>query len=237
MDRLDKVLIFIPARGGSKSIPKKNIIDLNGYPLIYYVIKQAKNFLTKMTSLHSRIIISTDDVSIMNVVKQYDIEVPFLRPKELATDNSPTIDALLFTLNRLNELEGYSPDIIILMQPTSPFVVLKDIKNGYKTFKKYCNPVISVVKNEHPIEWSYRINEDYLKPIFDSEKKMRQKHLNSYRINGALYISDTKSIIKNNGFLADDLRYVIMPQERSIDIDSMWDLKVAKMLMRMQNNE
>lgn len=234
---IDEILFFIPARGGSKSIPGKNIIDLGGKPMIAYVIEKIKEFTLNMNLVNCRIIVSTNDEKIKFVAEEYGAEVPFLRPNDLSGDNSPTIDSILYTINKLLDDDLYKPETIILIQPTSPFIACEDIINAYKLFKKYDNPVVSVVKNEHPIEWSYRIENKYLKPIFNSKSKMRQNYLNSYRLNGALYISDTKSIFENNGFFSDEVRPFRMPLDRSIDIDTIWDLNFARTLLRMNNSE
>ena len=110
-------LAIVPARGGSKSIPKKNIVDLGGKPLLSYsinAIKQSKSV--------SRVLVTTDDSLIANVAKDYKADVPFLRPKELAQDQTPTIPVIVHALQWLEEHEGSKPDYVLLVQPTEPFI-------------------------------------------------------------------------------------------------------------------
>ena len=110
-----KILAIIPARGGSKGVPRKNIKEICGKPLISYTIEAAKR-----SKYIDRVIVSTDDIEIETVSKNYGAEVPFLRPNELAGDNSPTIDCVIDVIERLKIDEGYFPDYIALLQCTSP---------------------------------------------------------------------------------------------------------------------
>lgn len=117
-----KTLAIVPARGGSKGIPKKNIADLGGQPLISYVLKAIK-----ASKNVDRLIVSTDDQEIASVAKTFGAEVPFMRPAELAQDNSPSIPVLEHALKWLEDNEGYKPDFVLLIQPTEPFVKTEQI--------------------------------------------------------------------------------------------------------------
>jgi CMP-N-acetylneuraminic acid synthetase len=117
-----EILAIIPARGGSKTIPGKNIREIHGKPLIAWTIEPALEckFLDK-------IVVSTDDPKISEISKKYGAEVPFLRPKKISEDNSPTIDALIYTIDSLKNI-GHNPEIIVLLQPTSPLRTVKIYK-------------------------------------------------------------------------------------------------------------
>jgi CMP-N,N'-diacetyllegionaminic acid synthase len=122
---LGEIIGLITARGGSKSIPRKNIKMLAGKPLIAWTIEAAQ----KSKDL-SRIVVSTDDTEIADVARQWGAEVPFIRPEELARDGSSSISAVLHTVHWLDENEGYCPDYIMLLQPTSPFRTTEDIQKS-----------------------------------------------------------------------------------------------------------
>ena len=133
-----KPLVIIPARGGSKGVPKKNIKILGGKPLINYTIEAAKAVFEDQF-----IYVSTDDIEIKNIVEQTGLKVPFLRPAELATDTAGTYEVLLHALNYYENLE-YFPDTIILLQPTSPFRTAEHIKEAIKLYTPEIDMVVSV---------------------------------------------------------------------------------------------
>ncbi len=226
-----KILYIIPARGGSKGILQKNIKTLNGKPLIQYSIEAALNSAYK-----GRVIVSTDDIQIAKIATTLDVEVPFVRPEELATDNAKSIDVVLHTLSYFqskNELF----DITILLQPTSPLRTAIDINKAIEKLLSDNNldSVVSVCEAEHHPLWTNILPRDlnmgnFLRP--DVMAKNRQELPPYYRLNGAIYACKTTFLIENKTFIGRNSCAYIMPQERSIDIDSIVDFKLAEILLK-----
>jgi CMP-N-acetylneuraminic acid synthetase len=225
-----KILAIIPARGGSKGLPRKNIKPLLGKPLIAWTVEQAKN-----SKYIDKVVVSTDDEEIAEISKKYGAEVPFLRPKELARDDSPTIDAIIHAINWFEE-RGEFFDILILLQPTSPLRTTEDIDNAIELFlnNKDALSLISVKENEHPPFWSLEIENKFLKPLFGEEyfKKRRQELPKSYMPNGAIFISYVDILKKYKTFYTPKTIAYIMPPERSIDIDNEFDFLLAEFILK-----
>lgn len=222
-----KIIAIIPARGGSKGVPRKNIRLLAGKPLIAYTIEAASK-----SEYINRVVVSTEDKEISEVSKKYGAEV-IDRPKELAQDDSPAIDAIKHVIGALREKDNYHPDIIVLLQSTTPLRIVADINNAIDFFlNNDCESVVSVCEiNPY---WSLTIKDGYLEPIFgwDYFYKRRQNLPNTYALNGAIYITLTENLDKYNGFLNKKTISYIMPHERSIDIDEEFDFKLAELLLR-----
>ncbi|AKB29022.1 Legionaminic acid cytidylyltransferase [Methanosarcina siciliae T4/M] len=227
-----KIISIIPARGGSKGIPQKNIRLLAGRPLIAYTIDCALN-----SKYINRVVVSTDDEGIATISEKYGVEV-VKRPESLAQDNSPTIDAVLHVLEFL-EIQNEKHIIIVLLQPTSPLRNSQDIDNAIELFfKNTCDSVISVCESEHPPFWTYKIDDQYLKPILgDNYSKMRRQDLpKSYILNGAIYISTVEIIQECRSFNSHKVSPYIMPSIRSVDIDDELDFIVAEYIFKMSKN-
>lgn len=225
----NKIVAIIPARGGSKGLPRKNIKPLLGKPLVAWTIEQAKN-----SKYVDKIIVSTDDREIAEISRKYGAEVPFLRPKELAMDESPTIDAIFHALEVLRT-GNYNPNVVVLLQPTSPLRNAEDIDNAIKLFRDSdCESVVSVCEVEHPPYWSFKIEEKCLRPLFDKRYlRMRRQDLEeAYIPNGAIYVSTPQTLYKYKGFYCNHTIPYIMPVERSVDIDNEIDFMLAELLMR-----
>lgn len=224
------MLAIIPARGGSKGVPRKNIKDLAGKPLIFYTIQAAKE-----SKYINRIIVSTDDEEIAEVALNFGAEVPFLRPEELATDNAKAIDNYIYTIDRLNKMNGDLIDDFIVLQPTSPLRNSIDIDNAIEIFKKNnADTVISVVKAEHPPTWYKTISSegilvDYFKSTDNSLN--RQEAEETYLPNGAIYIFKFEALRKNYGYYNSKTYPYVMEQGNSIDIDTIMDFKLAELLI------
>jgi N-acylneuraminate cytidylyltransferase/CMP-N,N'-diacetyllegionaminic acid synthase len=226
----NKIIAIIPARGGSKGLPRKNIKPLAGRPLIYYTIYEAlkSNYL-------DRIIVSTEDEEIAKISKDCGAELPFMRPKELAMDNTPTLPVLQHAIHYLEEKENYYPDIIVLLEPTSPLRNNKDIDSAIKKFiESRYNTVVTVCKVDYPPHWVYKLEGGKLKPFIKNGKKItrRQDAPDLYRLNGAIYVIKRDLIMIENKILCDNMDGVIMPLEKSIDIDSELDFFIAEKLMK-----
>lgn len=225
-----KVLAIIPARGGSKGLPGKNIKELCGKPLIAWSIEQAKS-----CSDIDRIIVSTDDEEIAETAKKYGAEAPFMRPAELANDTASTIDVIFHTINWLKEHQEFQPEYILLLQPTSPLRLAEDINGAIQMLKdKNAQAVVSVYETDHHPWWSNTLPEDdsmkhFLRP--EILNKRRQDLPVFYRLNGAIYLANTDYLHECNGFLGPDTFAYEMPKNRSIDIDSDIDFKLAGLLL------
>lgn len=225
------ILGIIPARGGSKGIPGKNIKLLNGIPLIGYTIKEAKK-----SKFLNKIIVSTDDENIAKVSKSFNAEVPFLRPKELALDSSPTIDCIIHAINWEKNNENYNPDYVCVLQCTSPLRTYEDIDNVIKlAVDKKGDGAVSVCESEVNPYWTNVINEDgKLKYFIEKGRYItkRQDLPPVYRINGAVWVTKTEKIIKERTLEPKDIYAYVMRPENSIDIDNEIDFKIAELILK-----
>ncbi len=221
-----KILAIIPARGGSKRLPEKNIKLLAGKPLISYTIETSLN-----SKLIDKTIVSTDDKEITEVSKNYGAEI-IKRPKELAKDTSITIDAIKHTLDVLKEKENYQPDIIILLQPTTPLRRIEDINNAIEMFfNENCESVVSVCEG-NPY-WNLT-NKNKAKPVLGWKyfKSRKQDLPKTFVLNGAIYITTPKSLDKYNAFFNNKMALYQMPNKRSIDIDEEIDFEFVEFIIK-----
>ena len=222
-----RLLGIIPARGGSKRLPRKNVIELGGKPLIAWTLESAL-----CSKYIDRIFVSTDDSEIAEISKNYGVGVPFMRPAELATDHAQTIDTILHVISELEKLkETY--DYVVLLQPTSPLRTVEDIEKSIEMLKESKNDgIISVCEAEHHPLWSNTIPDDGSLSGFLDESILnkRGQDLGKYfRLNGAIYICKTTKLIEENTFfLKNNCKAFVMRQENSLDIDNQIDLDFAK---------
>lgn len=226
------ILGVIPARGGSKGVPKKNIRPLAGKPLIAYSTEQAKR-----SKYISRVVVSTESEEIAEVARKWGAEV-IKRPEELARDETPTIDIIIHVLDYLKKEENYTPDTVVLLQPTSPLRTSEDIDNAIGLFlnAQDCLSLVSVTEFDHPPFWAMKIEDNFLKPIFDKKYfRMRRQELpKAYRPNGAIFISTPRVLYEYRTFYTPTTIAYIMPPERSVDIDTEFDFLLAEFLIRRQ---
>lgn len=224
-----KILGLIPARGGSKGLPGKNIRPLLGKPLAAWTIEQAR-----ASRYLDKIIVSTDAEEIAAVARRYGAEVPFMRPPELSTDHAKAIDVILHAIEHFS-VRGERYDLVMLLQPTSPLRAAQDIDNAVeRLFSKEAQSVVSVCEAEHH---PYGMNilppdgslEDFLKP--EAINSNRQELPVFYRINGAIYMAYIAYLQAQKSFVGKDAFAYIMPREKSVDIDSIIDLKFAECLL------
>ncbi len=226
------VLAIIPARGGSRGLPGKNIKELCGKPLIAWSIDAAKS-----CSFIDRVIVSTDDEQIAEVSKKNDAEVPFMRPAELADDSSLSIDVIFHAIDWFKRSQFYLPTYVLLLQPTSPLRTVEHIEGAIQMLQdKDARAVVSVCEMDHHPWWSNILPEDNnmkdcLRPNIP---KPRQKLPVYYRINGAIYLSETDCLREYNGFLGPNTFAYVMPKEQSVDIDSDLDFILASLLMEKE---
>lgn len=223
------VLAIIPARGGSKGLPGKNIMKLCGKPLIAWSIETAK-----FCSGIDRVLVSTDDKEIIEISKKCGAEVPFKRPAKLANDNASTINVVFHTIDWFKEHQNFRPGYILLLQPTSPLRSVEDIKSAMQMLSdKNVRAVVSVCETDHHPWWSNALPEDrnmknFIRP--EILNRPRQALPIFYRLNGAIYLAETDYLYEHNGFLGSDTFAYEMPKGRSIDIDSIFDFKLASLL-------
>ena len=223
----NRILAFIPARGGSKGIPHKNITPLAGEPLIKYSIDAAKQ-----SKYIDYVLVSTDDAEIADIAKKYGAKVPFLRPKELASDTAKTIDAVLHSIETLRKA-GETFDSLVLLQPTSPLRTAEDIDKAIETFYQFNRqPVVSVSEvSDHPIlsrTIEQTPNGDRLKPLLDGSSTVRRQDMPPfYRVNGSIYINPIEEISQTTSFNDNPVPF-IMQKNRSVDIDEPIDLRIAE---------
>jgi len=227
-----RILAIIPARGGSKRLPRKNVLDLAGKPLIAWTIEAALQ-----SKYIDRVIVSTDDDEIAEVSKQHGADVPFMRPSELATDESTSIDAVLHTIRYLESVSD-TYHYVMLLQPTSPLRLVDDIDDAILQLDaRGGSAVVSVCESEHSPVWSNTLPEDRSMVGFISEDlvNIRSQDLpNYYRLNGAVYISSIDvltSMSSPSFFQQDKVSAFVMPQERSIDIDAIQDFRLAQITL------
>lgn len=217
-----KVLAFIPARAGSKGIKNKNIIDLAGKPLISYTIEAAKK-----SKYIDRVIVSTDGEKIANIAKEYGAEVPFFRPKELAEDNSNVITSIIYTIDELKKI-NQNYDIIILLQPTSPFRNEHHIDEALEMLiNNNLSSVLSVCETDKNPTLIRKIDKDNsITPLIQTNISLRQEMDKYYILNGAIYINYIKDISIDR-YLKDNEYGYIMDKYNSLDIDDAIDLEIA----------
>lgn len=225
---------LITARGGSKSIPQKNIKMLAGKPLIVWTIDAA----LQCKEL-SRVIVSTDDEKIADVAHQWGAEVPFIRPAELARDDSSSVSAVLHAIHWMEENEGFFPDHVMLLQPTSPFRTAEDIQQSIELARKHqAVAVISVCEAErHPYLCKRILDNGTLADFMTTEMGYlrRQDLPPAYAVNGAIYLNQRSSLLQDQTFLPTGTIAYVMPQERSLDVDTPWDWYMAELIMKDRN--
>lgn len=229
MDFSDEIIIVIPARGGSKRLLKKNLLELGGKPLICWTIESAVN-----ANFNSRIIVSSDDDEILKCAKKYEHVgvIPYKRNSDLATDESTTIEVIIDVIKSERE-SGRVPSVVILLQPTSPLRTSQDIIAAMGVFKKYGykDTVVSVSEVDHPSAWIGKLDKDSVLHGIDFSGKRSQEHIKEFRLNGSIYIF-LASVLKNkNNIYTDTVRASVIPRSRSVDIDEAIDFKIAEVLL------
>lgn len=223
------ILVIIPARGGSKGIPHKNIKPLNGKPLIYYTIDTARAITTD-----KNICVSTDDDEIISVVEKYGLKVPFKRPIELATDTAGTYDVMLHAL-AFYEGQGKHYDAVLLLQNTSPFRKVEQVKEALALYNDSIDMVVSVKESAaNPYYCVFEENaEGYLNICKgDGTITRRQDAPKVYEYNGAIYVINPESLnrIQLSKFVK-RIKYV-MDEQSSLDLDTMYDWRMAEMIAK-----
>lgn len=223
-----RVLALILARGGSKRIPDKNIRPLGGKPLIVWSIDSVRGIEDICD-----ILVSTDDARIGSVAEDAGALVPWLRPAELATDESTSIDAALHALDWYEGERG-AVDGLLLLQPTSPFRSRETVRRGLDLFRQQHRPVLGVSPAlSHPL-WCYKLEGDRLRPYVEGvDRQFRSQDLPPvYVVNGAFYLFSPGDLRRSRAFRSDDtLPLVIDDPRESLDIDNEWDWQIAEAVL------
>lgn len=221
-----KRLAYIPARGGSKGIPKKNLREICGLPLVAYSIRAAQE-----SGLFDRVFVSTDSQEIADIAVKHGAWVPFLRNADVAGDKASTVDAMVSDLRRMSEVEGEF-NIVCLLQPTSPLRTAEDIMAAMGLFDRTGRDVVSVSPvEEHPYLMRSIAQDGTLKKVLPLSGAIRRQDLESYfKVNGAIYINAVSGI-GPGVCLADNPVGYVMPSERAVDIDTYDDLETVRRIL------
>ena len=228
-----KIICIIPARGGSKGIPKKNIIDVRGKPLIAYSIEPAIEAME--LGLIDKVIVSTDSIEIADISKNYGAEIPFLRPDDISGDKAKSIEFIEHALSFYKNL-GINYDAVLLLQPTSPLRTLEDLISALKLFVESNNDsLISAYEEEYINDLViYKLSEDGKTSIpvnqLHNKGVRRQEHGSLYVRNGCIYISSTELISKGYVIGAAPLMYT-MDKNKSVNVDTLEDLELLRKLL------
>lgn len=218
-------LYLIPARGGSKGIPHKNIKELCGKTLIQYSIDIARKLTTD-----DNICVSTDDVEIKDVVESLGLKVPFMRPDELASDTATSSDVIVHAINFYKE-KGVEYDVVVLLQPTSPFRQVDDVKGCLELYDDSLDMVTSVKESYVSAVLCHEDANGYLVDTLSNGATRRQDAAKYYEYNGAVYVINAKAVLEKGlgGFTK--IKKYVMPEINSLDIDVMTDWYIAESLI------
>ncbi len=220
-----KVFGLIPARGGSKGIPRKNVKLIAGKPLIVWTIEAALR-----SSLLDAVVVSTDDPEIAEVARNAGAQVPFMRPPEIAQDKTSGLEPVLHALDQLPQYES-----VLLLQPTSPLRTTEDIDECLRMAKERNALSVASVSESltHPY-WTYRLGEfQTLSPMVDAAPIARRQDLPKvFALNGALYFSNANWLRRSRNFVGTDTLAYVMQRERAVDLDTSLDWKFAELLLK-----
>lgn len=223
-----RVLFVITARGGSKGVPRKNIRMVGKFPLIAYKIIAAKK-----CRYESRVIVSTDDEEIAKISRDYGAETPFMRPDELADDSASSMDVVAHAMNWISENDTESYDYICLLEPSSPFASYKDLNNALELLEKTgADTLLGMKEVEVSTRFIHTLDEngglsEFYRAVKDKTSVRRQDQQKEYTMNGCMYIAKWDYFMKNKLFHSEKSIPYIMPEEKSIEIDTMLNYEMA----------
>lgn len=222
----NKILVVIPARGGSKGIPGKNIKYLAGKPLICYSIDVARTLTTD-----EHICVSTDDDKIIDTVENYGLKVPFKRPDEFATDTATTNSVLLNAISYY-ESKGVFYEVIVLLQPTSPLRTSIQVKHAIELYNNQLDMVVSVKQSHAASVICHEDDKGFLELTFNKLGEGRQNFNTFYEYNGAIYVINVASLKEKglSGFTSK--KKYVMDELHSVDIDTEIDWKLAEIIVK-----
>lgn len=223
-----RIVATINARGGSKGVPGKNIRDLGGLPLIAWTIREARR-----SAMIDRVIVSSDDEGILAVARSHGADTPFIRPAELARDDTPGVDPVLHVV------EALKPDVydyIVLLQPTSPLRTVQDIDGCIIACLDAALPcLISVTEADKSPYFMFTMAPDGLMSPVIAQERFHTRRQDLPRVvapNGAVYVADCAWLARTRSYLTPETRGYEMPRERSQDIDGLLDFDICELLLR-----
>lgn len=227
-----KVLAYIPARAGSKRLPGKNIKDFMGKPLIAYAIEQALAM-----PFIDRVIVDTESEEIAAIAKQYGADVPFLRPNELAQDDSNVIDTIIYTLDRLKEDEGYVPTHLLILQTTSPLREPEDIERSWKKILETDATAVITVCQIHPKLYNVD-DEDTLHLVNNSDNTSTNAQAwdDGFIPNGGVFITAVPELYSERTVMTKNTKAVVCPNWRSVDVDIPEEWAMAEVLYKHRDD-
>lgn len=242
MVRKSKILFIIPARKGSKRLKNKNLLMLNGWPLIWYTAEAAMKFKDNNPQYESKIVISTDIPDVIQYLRGIGKPAIEERPEKLATDTASTYDVVRDLVPRIEVRDGVVFDVIVILQPTSPLRDARDMRVALKLFfSKKANAIISMCRALTPVQWLFNVDK---KGAMNPFVRMKSKRFSTpkqalpelYQLNGAIYVFKRDFVMdtmrKNgNNVLSSRTYAYIMPKERSVDIDDKYDMLYASVLL------
>ena len=228
-----RILYLIPARKASKGLPGKNIKFLGDKPLIEYSIDFALNNL----KFDDELCISTNDEAVIEIAKSKGISIPFIRPEELANDNASSYDVIIHAINQYEKL-NQTFDAVLLLQPTSPFRIQDDFTRLIKEYNSETDMVVSVkLAKENPYFTLFEENsEGFLNKSKIGNIVRRQDCPEVYAFNGSMYLINIESIKKSRITELKSIKKMIMPEERSVDIDTLADWTLAEFYLKNENS-
>ena len=228
---MNSLLFLVPARGGSKGVPKKNIAEIAGKPLLAWSINAA------LKCRHSgRVIVTTESEEIAQIARAWKAEVPFMRPEELSGDEIPSLWPALHALQWLSDNEAFKPDYLVLLQATSPLREARDIDAAIDlAMAKNADAVVSVSPVScHPY-WTKKLDVDGRMADFislDKPTSRRQNLPNAFGLNGAIYLIKPEVLAAQKTWYPPSTFAYVMPTERALDVDTPWDVRLADMVLR-----
>ena len=232
-----KILSVIIARGGSRGVPRKNVADLGGIPLVAHIIKSALGI-----RISSDLVRSTEDEEIASVGKEYGAEVPFLRPVELAGDDITSLPVVQHAVHQMEKRKGYTYDIINYLQPTAPLCRSEDIEKCLQKLIENQNAesVVTITESPvHPFKMKRLIDEDRVINFIDQgfeDMRPRQSLPKVYKRSGAVYASRRSVVMDKNTLVGEPCLGVPVPKETAVDIDTPEDLELVRLLYKKLNS-
>ncbi len=230
-----KILAVIPARGGSKGLPGKNIRPLVGKPLISWSIEQGLS-----SKYIDKVVVSTDSPGIAEIARKAGAHVPFLRPERLATDNAASIDVILHAIDQLSDA-GEMFDIVVMLEPTSPLRESADLDNAIKLLIETpdAESIVGIcrVESAHP-QFLVKLEERYLRPYINKDYRVlrRQEIDDLYFFEGSLYISHIDKLRTRKNFYHDKCIGYVVPKWKSFEVDDMIDFFITEALLSARLN-
>lgn len=224
---MEDILVVIPARGGSKGLPGKNIKMLCGKPLIAYSIDVARAFADD-----KNICVSTDSEEIKQVVEQYGLKVSFLRPDYLATDTATSDDVLIHAVNYYREQYGQTFKKLLLLQPTSPLRTKEDVEGAIRLYRDDIDMVVSVMKSHAPAVLCQDDDQGYVQLTYNKKALGRQQLPDMYEFNGAVYVMSVDALLEKKMAGFTKIVKYVMSKEHSIDIDDIYDFLQVESILK-----